>query len=171
MYQKLLLLGLLFLFGTVHKSSAQMSKFKALFLYNFTQNVDWPASATSGNEFIVTVVGDKEMASELKNLAKVKKVGTKTLVIKETNALKDIEKSHVVFLGSSKSNLMSQLKSQHEGVPVLLISSKEGLCEQGAGISFMIASGKLRYQISEANIKSQGLQVNSKLLSLGTAVN
>ncbi|MCU4175860.1 YfiR family protein [Carboxylicivirga sp. N1Y90] len=170
MYQKLLLLGLLFLFGTVHKSSAQMPKFKALFLYNFTQNVDWPTSATSGSEFIVTVVGDKEMAKELKNLAKVKKVGTKTLVIKEANALKDIETSHVVFLGSSKSNLMSQLKSQQANVPVLLISSKEGLCEQGAGISFMIASGKLRYQICEANINDQGLQVNSKLLSLGTVV-
>jgi len=156
---------------TTFKAYSQMAKFKALFLYNFTQNVEWPASSYHSNDFIVTVIGDKEMASELEKLAQVKKVGAKTIIIKQSNQVKDVEDSHIIYLSSSKSSLMPILSSEHLGKPVLIISSKEGLCSKGAAISFTTVDGKLRYEISTSNIKNQGLEVNNKLISLGIPAN
>nr|WP_321450151.1 YfiR family protein [uncultured Carboxylicivirga sp.] len=167
----IVLLLILFAIGSTEQAFCQMTKFKALFLYNFTQNVEWPNESISPEEFIITVVGDADMAKELQKLAEVKKVGAKSMVIKQTNQIKDISHSHVIFLGSNKSNLINQLASQHKAEPILLVSSKQGLCSNGAAICFTTVDGKLRYEISENNIKKRNLEVNTKLLSLGIKVN
>nr|WP_321407165.1 YfiR family protein [uncultured Carboxylicivirga sp.] len=171
MKQKLIFLLLVLCIATTEEAFSQMAKFKALFLYNFTQNVEWPPSASNPNEFVITVIGDKEMATELEKLAQVKKVGTKTIVIKQENQVKNLEDSHVIFLSAGKSSLMSMLSSDQDGKPALLISSKEGLCSDGAAISFTTVDGKLRYEICSSNIEKHGLKVNNKLLSLGIPVN
>ena len=162
---------LLLLIGSSGEVFGQMTKFKALFLYNFTQNVEWPPNSISSKEFVITVVGDNDMANELKKLAEVKKVGSKTMVIKQTNQVKDVTNSHVVFLSTNKSDLMSRLAIQQDGQPVLLISSKEDLCNDGAAICFTTIDGKLRYQINEDNIIARSLKVNNKLISLGISTN
>ncbi len=170
MKQKLVFLLFILFIGTTEHAFSQMTKFKALFLYNFTQNVEWPSSGGS-NEFIITVIGDKEMASELNKLAKVKKVGSKTMVIRSIDQVKDVEDTHLIYLSTNKSNLISMLSAEHKDKPVLLISSDQGLCAKGAGISFTIVDGKLRYEICETNIQNHGLKVNNKLISLGIPVN
>ena len=170
MKQKLIFLLFILFITTTEESYSQMAKFKALFLYNFTQNVEWPSNANQ-NEFVITVIGDKEMAAELQKLAQVKKVGTKTIVIKQSSQIKDLTNSHVIFLSSGKSSLMSMLSAEQQENPTLLISSKEGLCNDGAAISFTTIDGKLRYEICSSNIEKHGLKVNTKLLSLGIPVN
>lgn len=171
MKPRLILLLFLLCSATTFKAYSQMAKFKALFLYNFTQNVQWPASSNHSNDFIVTVIGDKEMATELEKLAQVKKVGAKTIIIKQSNQVKDVEDSHIIYLSSSKSSLMPILCAEQELKPVLIISSKEGWCNKGAAISFTTVDGKLRYEISPDNFKNHGLEVNTKLISLGIPVN
>nr|WP_319400487.1 YfiR family protein [uncultured Carboxylicivirga sp.] len=171
MKQKTIFLLLVLSLITTEESFGQMAKFKALFLYNFTQNVEWPAETNLSSEFIITVVGDREMASELEKLAKVKKVGNKTIVIKQTNQVKSLDNSHVIFLSQAKSGLMPMLSTGQQGKHSLIISSKEGLCSNGAAISFTTVEGKLRYEISASNIEKQGLKVNTKLISLGIPVN
>jgi hypothetical protein len=170
MNKKTLLTCLVLVFCTTLPGVAQMAKFKALFLYNFAQNIGWPTAEDQSSQFLVTVVGDKEMATELKQLAKVKKIGVKEMVVVETNQVKNIEKSHIIFLGQSKSNLMPDLNNNQKGQPVLIISSKEDLCKQGAGISFVTIDGKLRFQISPTNIESRGLKMAGKLTTLGINV-
>lgn len=170
MKQKLIFLLFVLFITTTEESYSQMAKFKALFLYNFTQNVEWPSNGNQ-NEFVITVIGDKEMAAELQKLAQVKKVGTKTIVIKESSQIKNLTNSHVIFLSSGKSSLMSMLSAEQQNNPTLLISSKEGLCNDGAAISFTTVDGKLRYEICSSNIEKHGLKVNTKLLSLGIPVN
>ena len=45
------------------------SKFKAVFIYNFTRYFDWPQQKKSGN-FIIHVIGKNDnLISELKSLA------------------------------------------------------------------------------------------------------
>lgn len=160
----------LFLLGTTGRAFSQMTKFKALFLYNFTQNVEWP-STISSDEFIIAVIGDKEMASELEELARVKKVGSKTMVVRYVQSVKELGDAHLVYLSSNKSNLMPVLSANQQGRTVLLVSSNEGLCAKGAAISFVIVDGKLRYEICEANFEKHGLKVNKKLISLGMQAN
>ena len=94
---------------------------------------------------VITVLGDSEMITELESIAKVKKVGNRTMVIKSASSVKDIEDSQIIYVGSSKCSLMPIVASYQKNNPVLLIADKGGMCGQGAGIAFTSVDGKLRF--------------------------
>lgn len=149
--------------------SGQTAQFKALFLYNFAQNINYPEQSLNG-KFVITVIGEPEIASELKELAKSRKVGSHTLIVKESNSIDNIEESQIIYLASRLSNQMSALQSGQKGKPVLLVGNQEGLHAQGAGISFIMVEGKLRFEICPKNIEGHGIKCSSKLTSLGIDV-
>ncbi|PWD99549.1 YfiR family protein [Marinilabilia rubra] len=149
--------------------SAQMSQFKALFLYNFAKNVNWP-SHSAGNDFVITVIGNDELASELKSLAKLRKIGNSSLIVKESNNADGIEDSHIIYVSASQSSLMPIVASYQKDNPVLLVAGKQGLCSQGAGISFFTSGGKLNFEVCPRNVESHGLKLAQKLIALGSLV-
>ena len=167
--QRLIMLALFLTLGSAY-AFAQNSQFKALFLYNFAQNIFYPEGSVNG-KFTITVIGDSEVASELKELAKSRKVGSNTLIIKETNSLDNNEDSQIIYLADSQSNQMPMLQSKLKDKPVLLVGNKQGLHVQGAGICFVMVDGKLRFEICPKNIEEHGIKCSSKLTSLGIAVN
>jgi len=169
MKKTFLLLCVLCLGALISEAKGQTATFKALFLYNFTKNIDWPASA-NGSELVITILGDDDITAELQKIAKVKKAGNKSIKIVSAKSVKDVGDSHIVFLGSAKSSLMSTLSHAQASNPVLLVADKKGLCSQGAGISFLTVGGKLRYEICSEQIESHNLKVTQKIISLGIAV-
>jgi hypothetical protein len=150
-------------------SLGQTATFKALFLFNFTKNIDWPAQA-SGSELVVTVLGDDQIFTELEKIAKVKKAGNKSIKVVKAKSIKDVADSQVIFLGAGKTSLMSSLSHAQAGKPVLLVADKGGQCKNGAAISFLMANGKLRYEISRKQIEAHQLKVTQKVISLGIEV-
>ncbi|MBI9061041.1 MAG: YfiR family protein [Marinilabiliaceae bacterium] len=168
--KKTFLLLCVFCLGSLFSEmEGQTATFKALFLYNFTKNIDWPASA-SGDELVITILGDAEISTELQKIAKVKKSGRKSIKIVSVRSIKDVGESHIVFLGSSKSSLMNSLSHTQQNKPVLLVADKGGLCKHGAAISFLTVGGKLRYEICPSVFESHNLKVTQKVISLGITV-
>lgn len=165
--KKILLFIVVFTFGTTTITWSQLAKIKSVFILNFAKNTGWPESATKGSDFVITVIGDKEISQELEALGKLKKINGKTLVVKSVKQLNEIEASHIIYVGSSKSNTMSSVSASQKNNPVLLISDKKGLYTQGAGICFILINGKLKFEIKPENIERRGLKVSSKLVSLG----
>lgn len=151
-------------------ASAQMGQFKALYIYNFAKNIGWP-EADSGSEFVITIVGDNELSGELEKLAKTRMIGSRKVVVRQAATVSAAGSSQIVYLGESKSGQMSQLVASQSGGKVLIVGGKPGLCSSGAGISFVPVDGKLKYEISQNNIKKFGLQVSAKILQLGIEVN
>lgn len=165
--KKLLFMGLFALLCSC--TYAQMSQFKALYIYNFAKNIGWPDGSTS-SELVITVIGDNELHQELTKLAKTKMIGSRKVVVKESATAQGIGKSDIVYLGESKSGQIGTLVNSQAANNALIVSGKDGQCAMGAGISFVAAGGKLNFQISNRNIKKHGLQVAQKLLTLGTEV-
>ncbi len=167
--QRLIMLALFLTLGSAF-SFAQTGQFKALFLYNFAQNLNYPEGSING-KFTITVIGDSEVASELKELSKSRKVGSHSLIIKETTSLENNEDSQIIYLAESQSSQMPILKSYLKNKPVLLVGNQKGLHSQGAGICFVMVNGKLRFEICSKNIEEHGIKCSSKLTSLGIAIN
>lgn len=165
----LLLMSVLCISATLHQAKAQTATFKALFLYNFTKNINWPQAGNS-SELVITVLGDDEIKAELEKIAKVKKAGNKTIKVVSAKNINEIGTSHIIFLGSSKSSQMASLSAAQANKSVLLVADKKGLCSQGAAITFLTVNGKLRYEISPSQIKAQKLEVTQKIVSLGISV-
>jgi hypothetical protein len=148
---------------------AQNEKFKALYMYNFTKYIEWPGSQKNG-DFIIGILGNSSITTELRVIAEKKTVGSQPIVVKVYNTVDQIDHCHILFIPSGKSALISAVIAKTAGKNTLIICEKNGMATQGAGINYVMDGDKLKYEISKNNIKRNGLLVNSSLLTLGVVV-
>ncbi len=167
--RKVFVIMLLFLLCPFAVTLAQNEMFKALFMYNFTKNVEWPADMKQG-DFIIAVLGDSPVIGELQKVAASKKVGQQNIVVKKVDNPGAIDKCHILYLPTDKSSDFSAVLSKVEGKPVLLVTDKDGLAQQGACINYVIVGGKLNFEINKARFQKQGLQMASTLANLGIVI-
>jgi hypothetical protein len=151
-------------FTTVVKG--QNEKFKALFIYNFTNYIEWP-SADPAN-FVIAVLGDSPIIEELKAISKIKKVGTATLMVKKITSIADIGDANIIYVPSQKKKQMADIASALKGKSILIIGDN---ASDQFGINFIEVNAKQSFQISKSNIESHKLKVNSSLIALGVPVN
>lgn len=168
MMKRIFLLSL-FVFIAAVASKAQMAQFKALYLYNFAKNVGWP-EGDNGNDFVITVIGDNELAGKLDELAKTKKVGNRKVVVRQAATVSSADASQIFYLGESKSAQISALVSTFGTNKALIVSGKQGHCNSGAAISFVPDGGKLNYEVCQRNVKKSGLALAAKIVQLGIEV-
>ena len=150
-------------------ANAQMAKFQAMYLINFAKNTSWPAE-DAAKPFVITVVGDNSVATELKTIYNNKTIGSRKINVNESATASGLPKSDIIYLGEAKSNQIGSLVSAQAGNKVLIVSGTKGQCAQGAGIAFVPEGGKINFEISEGNIGKNGLKVSPKLVQLGKAV-
>jgi hypothetical protein len=167
---KKLLLLLSFIFLELHNGYAQSEKFKALFMYNFTKYIEWPAAARQG-DFIIAILGTSPMAKELEIIAGKQKVGSQSIQVKTFNSVDEIDNCQILYLPSAKSTSLAQVIEKLSGKSVLLVTDKEGLASQGACINYIKDGDRIKYELNRKNIEKRGMVVNSSLVTLGIAVN
>lgn len=148
--------------------NAQDDKFKALFIYNFTKMVEWPADQKSG-DFVIGIIGNTTIASEISGLNK--KVVNQPIVVKEISDAGGITDCHILFIGSSSSAQLAGAIAKVGGKPTLVVSDAAGLCSKGSGINFVKSDSGIDYEYNLANITKQGLNVSLDFKSLGKACN
>jgi len=134
MIKKIVLLSFVLLFCGIKYSSAQNEMFKALFLYNFTKDIDWPETYKQG-EFVVGVLGNSKIIAEIEKIGSKKKVGTQSIVVKKFTSNSDIVYCHVLYITPEKSSQLSEALTKLSDKPTLVITDKPGLADQGAGIN------------------------------------
>ena len=159
----------LFLLCPLSTTLAQNEMFKALFMYNFTKNVEWPADMRQG-DFVIVVFGDSPVFGELEKIASTKKVGQQNIVVKKVTSVGAIDKCHMLYLPEGKSGDFGSVLSKTEGKPTLLVTDKSGLAQQGACINYVIVGGKLNFEINKSRFQKQGLQMASALANLGIVI-
>lgn len=157
-------------FVKINTTNAQNEKFKALFLYNFTKYIDWPASYKNG-DFVIAVIGNSSIVNELNVIASKKKVGTQHIIVKKLSNPSQISKCHIVYIPPYKSSSLRSTLAVLKGKSTLVVTDGSNLVQQGAGINFIDAGGKQAFEIKKKNIESKGLKVSGSLLSLGTIIN
>ncbi|MBN2742873.1 MAG: YfiR family protein [Marinilabiliaceae bacterium] len=150
-------------------ANAQKERFKALFIYNFTKNIEWPPQVKS-NHFIIGVVGNSDIAAELQTIAQTQKVGNQTIKVINGNSTDELEFCHLVFLSGNKTAQLPHLLTKLSGKQTLIITDGKNLAAKGSGISFVQDGDKLKFEICRRNIEKQGLKSSSALANLGIVV-
>ncbi|HWZ21159.1 MAG TPA: YfiR family protein [Cytophagaceae bacterium] len=138
-------------------------KVHALFLYKFTQYIEWPAS---NNSYVIGVVGNSPILEELQNLALTRK----NLVIKKLTASSDLSGCQVVFVSENSSSQLSSLSAKLSGKPVLVISETGSGAKKGAGINFVMVDDKMKFELNKSTVEHQGLKVSGDLVTLSIIV-
>lgn len=162
----LLIYGLLILSTT---GFSQESKFKALFMYNFTKYLEWPIDKQKG-DFVIGVYGKSDIIPELKIISEKKKVGLQSIIIKEMNSSSNFSSCNILFVPENQSANIASIASNCSGKGVVLITEKPGMAKTTSGINYVKVDGKQSFEINKSNLENCGVKVNSVLLSLGIVV-
>ncbi len=142
-------------------------KIHSLFMYKFTQYIEWPAG---GGDFVIGVVGNSPIISELEAIAATKKVDTRNIVVKKMSASADFGACQMVFVSEGQSSSIATIAGKLQGKPVLLVSESPGAAKKGSGINFVIVDDKMKFELNKAAVEKQGLKVSGDLTKLAIVV-
>jgi hypothetical protein len=149
----------------ISSAQAQLEKYQAAYLYQFTKLIDWCPAYKTG-EFVIMVIGESSIISELQTLAQTKKVVNQSIVVKKVQSSSEISEAQLVFITSDKANQLSGVLSKIGSKCTLVISEKEGGARNGAAISFIETGGKIYFDLNKGFFNSHSLGLNSQLAAL-----
>jgi hypothetical protein len=140
---------------------------KAVFLFNFTQFVAWPAAALGPTEspFPICIVGEDRLGTELDAAVRGETVQGHPFVVRRYRSPVDIEPTcRILFIGDSQFAQLDRIVGDLGERAVLTVSDIDHSAEQGAMIQFANERNRLRLRINVAAAKAAGLTISSKLL-------
>jgi hypothetical protein len=160
---------LILLFSFTEPGKAQdvkivsMPKYLSNCLYNFSRNINWPDENKSG-DFVITIVGDKEVFTEMARLTQNMKVGMQPIVIKYFNSVNEVSGyQQIVFVDNWQSNKINSLVQKTAGSHTLIVSETEGLIDKGSMINFIPVNGVMKFEMNKESLRKNNLMASSVL--------
>lgn len=159
------IVGLLFLAKTGKAQSVNEFQVKAVFIYNFTQFVQWPERSFQSPQdpFVIGVLGENVFGRYLEEAVAGEHYESRPIVIEYYKTTKDIGKCHILYVGASSPRL-SQLASN----PILTVGETPEFMDQKGLLRFYDEGNRIRIEINQSAASASGLTISSKLLRLAT---
>ena len=143
---------------------------KAVFLFNFSQFVEWPDKAFSSDKapLVIGVLGDDPFGHYLDDIVSGEKVNGHPLIIQRYHNIQEASTCHILFInkGEMDKTDITNLKGNN----VLTVSDDPSFIQKGGMIRFFTSNNKIQFQINPEVAKAGGLTISSKLLRLAEIV-
>jgi hypothetical protein len=145
---------------------------KAAFLYNFTKFIEWPTNrfADTNAPFVVAVVDDGPLTTELEQVANSRKVGGRVLIIKQVKAPAEMRGVHMVFFHDLPDSRVKEWLTAAHAAGVLTVGESEAFFKQGGMINFLLEGEKIRFEINVDQTETAGLKISAQLQKLAKSV-
>jgi hypothetical protein len=140
----------------------------SMMMYNFTRYVEWPVS--TGHEFIIGVVGNKDVYNTLNAWYAGKPKGTKTYVIRLFRTAEEVTDCAVLFIDKSRSSEFAIIKEKVKGKGTLIITDHDGLGAKGSTINFITVDNKLKFELNHRAFETANLKVSGALTSMAILI-
>lgn len=157
---------------SVAQPASKEHQVKAVFLFNFTQFIEWPESAFPNAEtpFRIGILGEDVFGKGLDKLVEGETIQKHKLAVERSQKLEDLQNCQLIFISKSEKARAAEILSKLKGKPVLTVSELPGFASQGGMINFYLDGSKVRFEINPATSQRVGLKISSQLLSLGKIV-
>ena len=153
------------LVGFASKAQTGIAKAQAMFIYNFSRLIEWPASYKTGS-FVIGVLGAGEIISELESYTTGKRVGSQLIVVKQYRDPAEIDKCHILFVTFAKTKILGDMTNLLSNKSTLIITEKNGAVDEGSAINFLLVGDKLKFEINQENATKYGIKYSSKLTEM-----
>jgi hypothetical protein len=150
------------LFVTEIYAQTEIARAQAMFIYNFSRLIEWPAEYKTG-PFVVGVLGKGDIIEQLKTYTGGKSVGSQPITVKTFATPASISACHILFVPFSSTKEMSSITAQIQGKSTLIISEKNGAVNDGSAINFVIVGDKLKFELAPENATRYNIKISSKL--------
>jgi hypothetical protein len=152
------------------QSKPQEYQVKAIYLYNFSKFVQWPASAGSKDTFAICVLGRDPFGSALDAALAGEKMEQKTIVALRIPDVQEAAKCQILFIANSEAARVKQILSALGKNNILTVSDIPEFSQNGGVIQFVIQENKVRFEVNLTAADKAGLTLSSQLLKVASAV-
>src|SRR5262245_41779974 len=137
---------------------------KAVFLFNFTQFVEWPPDsfANTNAPFVIGVLGADPFGQALDDAVRGEQVNGHPLVIERYRSRADVKPCQILVIGRSTGS--GSLVDAIDQKGTLTVSDSETSTRGDVVIRFVTESKKIRLRINVDSAREAGLTISSKLL-------
>jgi hypothetical protein len=151
---------------------SQEYQVKAVFLFNFAQFVDWTAKAfpETGTPLVIGILGDDPFQAYLDDVVRGEKVQNRPIIVERFRGLDDLKTCHVLFVSASQMENLDRILGSVKSKNILTVGESDFFSRRGGMVSFVMRSGKIRFQVNLEAVKAADLSVSSKLLRLADIV-
>lgn len=140
---------------------------KAVFLFNFTQFVNWPANnfSSPASPFVIGILGNDPFGSYLDKVVEGEKVDSHPIEIQRYSDIDDVKNCQILFTSRSYSAIKNlRIRS------ILTVGDENDFAADGGIIRFFVEHNKIRLQINLKAAKAANLDISSKLLRLADVI-
>ncbi len=146
---------------------------KAVFLFNFTHFVEWPAEAGAASDqpFVIGIAGEDPFGTVLDDTVRNELAqGRRPIVIQRFRGDETFPKCDILFIAQSQKDRLKELLGQARSRAILTVADTAGAAEQGVMINLVLVQGSVKMEINQDALTAAGLKVSAKLLSLAKIV-
>ena len=172
----LFLVTLALLQGSQHvlaQAPSREYQLKAVFLFNFTQFVDWPANnfENPGSPIVIGVIGDNPFGAYLAQTVSGEKINGHPLAVQYYKNEEEIKSCHILFVNVTETKKQEQVLEEVQGKNILTVSDHPDFLKEGGMIRFVTNNNKIKLQINMDACKESKMILSSKLLRLAEIIN
>ncbi len=147
---------------------------KAVFLYNFTKFVEWPAASFSGPAapIVIGIVGRDPFEDKLIDTTRGERVNGREIVIRQFGPRDPIRGCHILFIGLTDRRKVADVLTQVQGLgrSVLTVSDADDFAVAGGVIGMTKDDFRVGLEINLQAAEHASLKISSRLLSLARIV-
>jgi hypothetical protein len=139
---------------------------KAVYLFNFGQFVEWPATtyAAANGPFVIGIVGDDPFGSIIDDVVRGESVDGHPLVVRRFKSPEEITNCNILFIGRSEAPRLERILQQLRGRHILTVTDVAGAQSRAAIIVLKTEDNRIRMRINVAEARANDLVISSKLL-------
>jgi len=145
---------------------------KAVFLFNFTQFVQWPAEAfpEENSPMVIGILGDDPFGAFIDETIQGEVMEGHPLVVERYASVDDIRDCHILFISLADKREMRRAVERVKFKPSLTVSDLDGFARLDGMIRFYNEAGRIRLRINLQATGQSNLTISSKLLRLAEIV-
>lgn len=168
-------LSVLLLLGTLSGNAQNPSleyQLKAVFLFNFTQFVDWPAESFPDDQspLVIGIIGENPFGNYLEQAVSGETKNGHPVIVQYYQDEDSAKSCHMLFINLPESDKRKQVIEKIKEEPVLTVSDASDFFVQGGLVRFVKKNNKIRLQINLEACKELGIVPSSKLLQLADII-
>jgi hypothetical protein len=144
---------------------------KAASIYAFGRYVTWPDSAFENEKspFVIGVLGGNPFGDALDHIAEKKTIQERRIEVRLLESPEQCAGCHIVFVTRAVPKASeAEVFKYSLRKPVLLVGETNGFAERGGIINFYQSGNNVRFELNPEIAEEAKLNLNAKLLSLGT---
>jgi len=161
--------GLLCLGGldaSAQTSASREYQVKAVFLFNFAQFVEWPATAfaSPSSPIVIGVLGDDPFGAYLDETVRGEKVNNRPVEVQRYGRVEEVKTCHILFISRSEARHLEQILVSLKDRSLLVVGDGDDFARRGGMIRLATIQNKVRLIINVDAAQVANLTISSKLL-------